>query len=54
VRPRGQALAEYLVIAAVLATALIAPWPGGRSTGELLLDSLARWYRTYAFVLATS
>lgn len=53
-KARGQALVEYLVVATCLAVALFAHWPGGRSTSELLLDSVTRWYRSYAFVLAIS
>jgi hypothetical protein len=54
VKARGQALVEYLVIATVLATALFARWPGGDSTSAWLLDSLTRWYRNFALVLAIS
>lgn len=53
-KARGQALVEYLVVATVLAAALLAPWPGGESTSGWLLESLTRWYRNFALVLATS
>jgi hypothetical protein len=54
VKARGQALVEYLVVATVLAAALFAPWPGGDSTSAALLESLTRWYRNFALVLAIS
>jgi hypothetical protein len=54
VKARGQALAEYLVVATLLAAALFAHWPGGRSASELLLESVTRWYRSYAYLLAIS
>jgi hypothetical protein len=53
-KARGQALVEYLVVATVLAAALLAPWPGSESTSGWLLESLTRWYRNFALVLAIS
>ncbi|MCZ8133208.1 MAG: hypothetical protein O9284_18225 [Steroidobacteraceae bacterium] len=51
---RGQALAEYLVVTAVLAAALLTPWADGLSVMEHLLGALQRWYRHYALAIASS
>lgn len=53
-RSRGQALVEYLVVTAVLATALLAPWLDGISVAEQLLDALLRWHRHYVLAIAST
>lgn len=47
-------MVEYLVAATALALALFARLPGRQSAAEYLIDSLARWHRNYALLLALS
>jgi hypothetical protein len=52
VKPRGQALVEYLVVTTAVMAALLAPWPDGTSSAQRLADALARLHRNYAFFLS--
>lgn len=53
-RSRGQSSVEYLLCASVLAIALLAPFGGGPSVAERLLDALVRFHRNHIFLVALS
>jgi hypothetical protein len=51
-KPRGQALTEYLVATTAIVFALLAPWPDGSSGAQKIADALARMHRAYAYLLS--
>jgi hypothetical protein len=51
-RQRGQAMAEFLVVAAALALALFYPYLHGESVGSLLVRTLMRALRVRSFLIS--
>lgn len=49
---RGQALMDYVVGCALVTALLVAPWPGGRSALDLLLDGVRLGYARLVTALA--
>jgi hypothetical protein len=54
VKPRGQALVEYLVATGAVAAALFVPLPDGLGVAQRLLEALLRFFRNYSFVVGAS
>ncbi|MET0282278.1 MAG: hypothetical protein ABW278_14305 [Steroidobacteraceae bacterium] len=51
-RLHGQAMTEFLIVAAALATALFYPYLHGESVATLLLRAIARCLRARSFLLS--
>lgn len=51
-RHRGQAMAEFLVVAAAMALALFYPYVHGESVGTLLVRALMRALRVRSFLIS--
>lgn len=51
-RQRGQAMAEFLVVAAAIALALFYPYLGGESVATFLLRALMRVLRARSFLIS--
>jgi hypothetical protein len=49
---KGQAIAEYLIVAAVLALALFLPFLNGDSVAVLLARSLFVYFRAMSFIVS--
>jgi hypothetical protein len=51
-RQSGQAIAEFLLLAAALSAALLLPFLQGRSVATLLLSTLGDYLRSQSFLLS--